>query len=278
MNNKVSIGLALSGGGHKGLAHAGVLQFLEEKNIQINVISGTSAGAIVGGLYAIGKKPTEILDFFKSVKLFSWNHLSFSKAGLLDAEKFIEYLDDVFGETKLVDFPKEMYISATDINSGRLKTFNRYTKAKEAIAASSAFPGVFSPVQIEGRLYCDGGILANFPAHIIQGRCDFLIGVNLDTQETTAKESKEFGSIKSVVLRAIEIMMKQNVATQDNLCDWCILPLKSTDYSTFETSKDRMDEIFHLGYEAAKKGFETVREKLMKAYQFPTMQALYRLS
>ena len=111
-----------------------------------------------------------------------------------------------------------------------------------------------------------------------QGRCDFLIGVNLDTQETTAKESKEFGSIKSVVLRAIEIMMRQNVATQDNLCDWCILPLKSTDYSTFETSKDRMDEIFHLGYEAAKKGFETVREKLMKAYQFPTMQALYRLS
>ena len=165
MNNKVSIGLALSGGGHKGLAHAGVLQFLEEQNIQIDVISGTSAGAIVGGLYAVGKKPAEILDFFKSVKLFSWNHLSFSKAGLLDAEKFIDYLDVVFGETKLVDLPQEMYISATDINSGRLKTFSRYTKAKEAIAASSAFPGIFSPVQIEGRLYCDGGILANFPAY-----------------------------------------------------------------------------------------------------------------
>ena len=251
---------------------------MEEQNIQIDVISGTSAGAIVGGLYAVGKKPAEILDFFKSVKLFSWNHLSFSKAGLLDAEKFIDYLDVVFGETKLVDLPQEMYISATDINSGRLKTFSRYTKAKEAIAASSAFPGIFSPVQIQGRLYCDGGILANFPANIIQGRCDFLIGVNLDTQETTAKESKEFGSIKSVVLRAIEIMMRQNMTTQDNLCDWCILPLKSTNYSTFEISKDRMDEIFHLGYEAAKKGFETVHEKLMKAYQFPTMQALYGLS
>ena len=149
--------------------------------------------------------------------------------------------------------------------SGRLKTFNRYTKAKEAIAASSAFPGVFSPVQIEGRLYCDGGILANFPAHIIQGRCDFLIGVNLDTQETAIKKSKELDSTKSVVFRAIEIMMMQNMATQDNLCDWCIFPLKSTDYSTFEMSKDRMDEIFNLGYEAAKKGFKTVREKLIKA-------------
>ena len=83
MNNNVSIGLALSGGGHKGLAHAGVLQFLEEKNIRIDVISGTSAGAIVGGLYAIGKKPTEILDFsnlsncfrgiiFRSAKQVCW--------------------------------------------------------------------------------------------------------------------------------------------------------------------------------------------------------------
>lgn len=266
MDNKVSIGLALSGGGHKGLAHAGVLQFLEEHNIRIDVISGTSAGAIVGGLYAIGKKPSEILDFFKSVKLFSWNHLSFSKAGLLDAEKFINYLDSVFGDIKLIDLPKEMYISATDINSGRLKTFNRYTKVKEAIAASSAFPGVFSPVQVDGRLYSDGGILANFPANIIQGRCDFLIGVNLNTQATAAKESKEFGSIKSVVLRAIEIMMRQNMATQDNLCDWCISPLRSTDYSTFEISKDRMDKIFHLGYEAAKKGFETVNKKQLKTY------------
>ena len=60
MKNNASIGLALSGGGHKGLPHAGVLQFLEEKNIRIDVISGTSAGAIVGGLYAIGKKPTKI--------------------------------------------------------------------------------------------------------------------------------------------------------------------------------------------------------------------------
>jgi len=191
----------------------------------------------------------------------------------LDGQK----LDSVF-QGKLEEVYPTEFAQAKELEEVPAVASDAVIKAKEAIAASSAFPGIFSPVQIEGKLYCDGGILANFPANIIQGRCDFLIGVNLDTQETIAKESKEFGSIKSVVLRAIEIMMKQNMATQDNLCDWCILPLKSTDYSTFETSKDRMDEIFHLGYEAAKKGFETVREKLMKAYQFPTMQALYRLS
>ena len=126
-------------------------------------------------------------------------------------------------------------------------------------------PAYSRPCRLRAGYNCDGGILANFPAHIIQGRCDFLIGVNLDTQETAIRKSKELDSIKSVVFRAIEIMMMQNMATQDNLCDWCIFPLKSTDYSTFEMSKDRMDEIFNLGYEAAKKGFKTVREKLIKA-------------
>lgn len=268
MKSNMSIGLALSGGGHKGLAHAGVLQFLEEQNIQIDVISGTSAGAIVGGLYAFGKKPIEILDFFKTVKLLTWNHISFNKAGLLDAEKFIKHLDEVFGDMQLVDLQKEMYISATDINLGRLKIFKRYTKVKEAIAASSAFPGVFSPVHIGGRLYSDGGILNNFPVSTIQGRCDFLIGVNLDTSATISKESKELNSIKSVVFRAIDIMMMQNTILQNDLCDWCIFPLKSANYTTFETSKNRMDEIFYLGYEAAKEGFEEFKSKLSNRSNF----------
>ena len=68
---KGKIGLVLSGGGTKGIAEAGVLQFLEEKNIHPEVIAGTSAGAIVGGLYAFGKSPNEILDFFKSVYFLS---------------------------------------------------------------------------------------------------------------------------------------------------------------------------------------------------------------
>lgn len=262
MKNKTSIGLALSGGGHKGLAHAGVLQFLEEQNIEIDVISGTSAGAIVGSLYAFGMKPIEILNFFKKVKLFTWNHISFRKAGLLDAEKFINYLDEIFGDLRLIDLDKEVYISATDINTGRLKIFNRKTQIKKAIAASSAFPGVFSPVSIDGRLYSDGGILNNFPVNTIQGRCDFIIGVNLDPSTSKYKENKEFSSIQSVAFRAIEIMMIQNTAPQNELCDWYISPQELNNYNTFESSKDRMYEIYQLGYNEAKKEFEKIKGKI----------------
>ena len=82
-----SIGLALSGGGTKGLAHAGAIKFLEEQGIRPTQIAGTSAGSIVGAMYAWGKTPEEILDFFKSIYLFHWKHIIYIQ---------FEFLDQVF--------------------------------------------------------------------------------------------------------------------------------------------------------------------------------------
>lgn len=256
-----SIGLALSGGGHKGIAHAGVLQFLLEQNIEPEIISGTSAGAIVGSLYACGKSPVEILKFFQSVSLFTWNHFSFRKPGILDGDKFLAYLNVIFKEKELKDLSKELYISATDIQSGKLKIFNKNTLVKKAVAASCAFPGVFSPITIDGKIYSDGGILNNFPVNTIQGRCDFLIGVHVNPV-LSYKDDSKLHSIKSVAIRAFEIMMMQNAASQNELCDWHILPERLAEYSTFETSKKRMEEIFIIGYEEAKKEFDKIKHKL----------------
>jgi len=256
-----TFGIALSGGGHKGIAHAGVLQFLEEQDIRPEIISGTSAGSIVGSLYAFGKKPMEILDFFKSVSLFNWSHLSFTKAGFLDANKFERYLKNVFDDKILMDLEKELYISATEIKRGKLKIFHKKTRIVDAVLASSAFPGVFSPVLINDKAYSDGGILNNYPVNTIQGRCDFLIGSNVNPV-LTYKDNSRFQSIKSVALRAFEIMMMQNAAPQNELCDWHIQPEKLAEYSTFETSKKRMEEIFIIGYEEAKDSFEKIKHKL----------------
>lgn len=261
MNTNLTIGLALSGGGHKGLAHAGVLQWLDEQDIQLDLLAGTSAGAIVASLYASGMPPQEILRFFQSVKLFRWSNWGFSKAGLLDAEKFIGYLDQAFGEQRLGELQREVYITATDINTGRLKIFDRHTKVKEAVAASSAFPGVFSPVNIDGRLYSDGGILSNFPVSAIQGRCDFIIGVNLDPNVNMERAPRPITSIKDVAFRAINIMMSQNTATQNELCDWCIAPPNIGHYNIFEMSKERMADIYNLGYATAKSQWKAVRHK-----------------
>lgn len=229
-----------------------------KNNRYAQIISGTSAGAIVGSLYALGKSPQEIFEFFHSVNLFNLNHFSLIKSGLFNTDKFITYLDRVFGEMLIGDLPKEIYISATNMQTGKSKIFNRHTKIKQALVASCAFPGVFSPIEIDGEIYSDGGILNNFPVNILQGRCDYLIGVNLD-RSADYKPINEFAFLPQVALRAIDIMMAQNAATQNALCDWLINPKEIGQYSTFEISTKRQAELFQLGYQSAQKEFEKVK-------------------
>ena len=118
-----SIGFALSGGGSKGLAHAGVLKFLEEQNIKPSQIAGRSAGAIVGALYAWGKSPDEILNFFKSIYFFHWKHFTLKKAGIIDSESFKKYFEEIFKNAKINDLKISIHITATDMVKGKLKIF-----------------------------------------------------------------------------------------------------------------------------------------------------------
>lgn len=261
MSNTI-YGIALSGGGHRGLAHAGILQYLDEKDISPQIISGTSAGAIVGTLYAIGKSPQEILELFQSVSFFSWNLLTTKKAGLFDIDRLEVYLDKELGNRKISDLSKEIYISATDMQRGRLKIFNKDTIAKKAVLASCAFPAVFSPVVIDGVIYSDGGMLNNFPVNTIQGRCDYLIGSNVNPVIETSTENLK--SIKSITLRSFEIMMNNNAHQHKNQCDWYIEPQALTKYFTFETSKSKMKEIYDIGYLEAKSTFSVFEEILNK--------------
>ncbi|PKP15772.1 MAG: patatin, partial [Bacteroidetes bacterium HGW-Bacteroidetes-23] len=172
-----NIGLVLSGGGSKGLAHAGVLQFLEEQNIKPTQIAGSSAGSIVAALYSFGKSPKEILSFFQSIYFFHWKHFTFSKAGIIDSLSFKKYFTDVFGDATIGELKIPIHVTATDMVKGKIKIFDRDTSIVDAILASSAFPGIISPYVIDDNWYSDGGILNHFPTDILQGRCDIIIGV-----------------------------------------------------------------------------------------------------
>lgn len=254
------IGLVLSGGGHKGIAHAGVLKFLEEQEIKPKIIAGTSAGSIVGSLYLSGMKPDAILTFFKSIDFLSWNHLTFRKAGILDSNTFRKYLETVFKDKTIADLDKEMLITATDLEEGTTTFFNKETRLLDAVLASSAFPGVISPVSINGKLYSDGGILNNFPAMSLKNNCDFIIGINLYPFVTS--EAKKLTTIKSVSLRTYEIILMHASNSNSTLCDWYIEPKELTKYNTFEFKKMRMDEIFQIGYNEAKRTFDTIQDKI----------------
>ncbi|HRB70515.1 patatin-like phospholipase family protein [Flavobacterium sp. WV_118_3] len=248
-----SIGLILSGGGTKGLAHAGAIKFLEEKNIRPIHIAGTSAGSIIGTLYAWGKSPEEILEFFKSIYFFHWKHFTLKKAGLIDSESFKKYFSSIFEDATLGDLKIQTHITATDMVKGKLKIFSPDTKIVDAILASSSFPGVMSPYEIKGSIYSDGGILNHFPTDVLQGRCDTLIGVYVSPIQKI--EAKDLSSIKAVTTRAFDLLSANSNMQKFNNCDWVIEPEELSIFSTFETNKTRMEAIFNIGYEAAKKSY-----------------------
>ncbi len=248
-----TIGLILSGGGSKGIAHAGVLKFFAEEGIIPNHIAGTSSGAIVSALYAWGKKPEEILEFFKSIYFFHWKHFTFRKAGFIDSQAFRDYFTSIFKEATLGDMPCKMHITATDLVSGKLKIFGPETRIADAVLASSAFPGIISPYEIDGRLYSDGGIINHFPTDILQGRCETLIGIYVSPIQKI--EASDMRSIKAVATRAYDLLSANSNMQKFTLCDWVISPDELALYSTFETNKAKMDEIFRIGYDAAKKSY-----------------------
>lgn len=255
-----SIGLALSGGGSKGIAHAGVLKFLEEQKIKPSQIAGSSAGAVVGSLYSWGKTPEEILSFFKSIYFFHWKHFTFKKAGIIDSESFKKYFEDIFQDAKMSDLPIPMNITATDMVKGKLKIFNNSALIVDAVLASSAVPGVISPYIINRNLYSDGGILNHFPTDVLQGRCDNIIGVYVSPIQKI--EAKDLNSIKAVTTRAFDLLSANSNFQKFNHCDWIIEPEELVNFSTFETSKSKMDSIFEIGYQAAKKSFEQLQDNL----------------
>lgn len=157
-------GLVLSGGGARGFAHIGVLRVLERSSVQVDVVAGTSMGAIIGALYAAGMTASEIDDL---VGAFSWRDIIdlSLQAGFLKGEKLeaflAEHLPEDFSALQL-----PLAITATDIESGEQILLSS-GKLVPAVRASSSFPGAFEPVRHEGRMLADGGIINNLPVEAV---------------------------------------------------------------------------------------------------------------
>ena len=249
-----NIGIALSRGGSKGIAHAGALQFLNEQNIKPTILSGTSAGAIIAAMYSFGKTPNEILNFFQSIYFFNWKHFTLKKPGIIDSDSFKIYFNAIFKDTRIGDLPIPVKITATDLVKGKLKIFNEETKVTDAILASAAFPGVLSPYKINERLYSDGGILNHFPTDLLLGNCENIIGIYVSPIQNI--EGKDLNSIKSITSRAFDLLSAQGNFQKFSLCDTIIEPKELANFSTFETSKSKMKTIFQIGYDEAKSTFE----------------------
>ena len=176
------ISLGLSGGAAKGLAHIGVLKALEEFEIIPDVIAGTSAGALIGGLYARGISVNEMCELVKTVnvkKMAQLIDLSFKRGFLIDGKNIETFLSDIIGDVLIEDLPITFIATAVDINTGK-GIYIKTGKLIDAIRASISIPAVFKPVQANGTLYVDGGVRQNLPLSVLRDyKPDVLIGVNV---------------------------------------------------------------------------------------------------
>ena len=235
------IGITFSGGGARGIAHLGVLKVLLENEVNPEVISGTSAGAIVGALFAAGYTPDESLKIINQTSFLSYFRPSYSWKGLLSVDKLGVLLKKYLPET-FDQLDRELAVAATDINSGETVYFNNGDLVS-AILASSCVPLLFKPVNIRGRNYVDGGVLNNLPVEAIRDKVNVLIGVN--SNPTTRVENLSNGRL--VLERSALLAIGVNVAKSLKKCDIVIEPPELNRFSGFGLSQAR--EIFDYGYE-----------------------------
>ena len=243
----MNTGLVLSGGGVRGVAHIGAIKALEEHDIYQTHISGTSAGAIVGALYAGGCTWEEILDFFKTVELFSMKKYARKKPGFLDTAKFYDLLVSYLPNDNFNDLKKPLYITATNLLDGTLKVFHRGQLIKPLLA-SAAVPGVFAPVRIKDGYYVDGGTLNIFPVDLIKMYCDRIVGIYVNPFEKV--RIKDLKHAHNVMERAYHIKIANESRAKFDDCDLLIRPKNMKNFGMF--SMKNINAIFQLGYESAK--------------------------
>ena len=176
---KYSTGLVLSGGAARGFAHLGVIQALHERSIKPDIVSGVSAGSIVGSFYCDGFEPEEIFEIFRKNKIFKLVRLMFRRHGLLSISGLRKVLEKNLRTTRLEDLQKPLVITATNIENAKTSYFIE-GNITDLVIASSSIPVLFNPPQIDGITYIDGGVTNNFPLEPLEKNCRHLIGVHVN--------------------------------------------------------------------------------------------------
>jgi len=207
MFERKKIGLALSGGGAKGLAHIGVLQVLEEFKIPIDFISGTSIGAVIAAIYSAEPNAKKLEREVLSEDI---NHLidyTLSTRGLIKGEKIEKYLEDRLKNLQFKDMKIPLFITAFDLKKNQEIIFNKGNVAK-AVRASISIPGMFIPVQNKKRILVDGGVVDPIPTEvlkkfgaqlIIASNVNYINTKPVDYEEAVLKKDNNPAKIPSII-------------------------------------------------------------------------------
>ncbi len=272
------IGLALSGGGALGLTEIGIIQWLEENHIPVDRIAGTSMGSIIGAMYATGMSPSQMKTFAQKINWDEallpepvYSQLSYRRKqdrrdflvsaplGLKDGLRGPNgynsgqgvglLLDRIsFAESTVSSFdelPIPFRCVATDMQSGDIVVLHDGS-LPQAIRASMSIPGIFTPVEVQGHVLADGGMVQNIPVETVRGMgSDVVVAVELRLPPV---DVGELNTLSGVLSRAIDVMITQNEQRSLKVADHKI----SVDMKGFSVSDySRVDDLIQLGYKTA---------------------------
>ena len=257
MGTKNKVGITLSGGGFRGIAHLGVLKYMSEQDIRPDVISGASVGSLIGAFIAQGYEPEEILEFGKKEKFFSYSDFFKSRGALFSTIVFDKLIKKYIPHDSFEKLKIPLYMSVTDITHARSLIFTEGSLSF-AVKSSCCFPLVFQPVLYKGNTYlCDGGLLNNFPVEQLRSVCSKVVGINVDPITTLEGPL----GYRAMAARIVSMITALKAVNSKQLCDIYLQPDELSNYNTFETKK--IDALYQLGYDYAK-GFKKEFLKLKK--------------
>jgi NTE family protein len=244
------VGLTLSGGGAKGIAHIGVIQALLDNNIRPEIISGASAGSIIGSLYAAGVSPDDMIHAVNDSSFFKvFRIVGIPGAGLIKLDYLKERMQEFIKVDSFEALKYDMNICATNMNLGKPIIFNSGTLF-DKIMASCAVPWLFKPIIINGHMFADGGITNNMPAQAIRDKCDVLIGCNVKPK-LEISENNDLDSFMGITQRCVDLSLWTNSKPNVKCLDVYIAPEKLQGFSSFNMKRTK--EMCEVGYEETMK-------------------------
>jgi len=254
LNPPVRIGLALGGGFARGIAHAGILRVLEQHRIPIHCITGISAGAIVAAAYASGTPIEEIVRAGCSMRFGDVGRFSPGRMGLVGSHAMGRFLQRLLKTCRFDEMNVPLGVVATDLSTGAPVSFAEAGEVLEPIRASCAYPGLFQPVEHEGRMLVDGAMSAVVPAALArQLGATHVISVPLPPSAPCAAPNNLF----QVVSRCFQIFQNRFERSWRSETDLVIAPdVRGVDWNAFS----RGPELVQAGESAAQAALPKIRE------------------
>lgn len=256
---KPKIALVLGGGAARGFAHVGVIRALEQEKIPIDMVIGTSVGSLIGAIYAGDRNSFELewtAFALERETIFDYALLSaFTGMGPVKGDKLEEFVKAKVPTLNIEDLKLPFAAIATDLNRGALVVLDRGPVAR-AVRASSAVPGIFNPVEHQGRLLVDGGVIDNLPILVARARgADIVIAVDIGETVT----NYNITNLIDVVLQSVTIMSSENVKYRRKDADVLILP-KVGDVGMMDFTQKKRCML--AGIEATQKAMPEIKAKV----------------